>query len=58
MNDTLRTEQAKEQGRQAFRLGKPVGANPYRGDTTLVRSLSQAFRQGWEEARSAKRAKL
>ena len=58
MNDAVRIEQAKEQGRQASRTGKPVGSNPYRGNTPLVRSLSQAYRQGWEEARAAKRARL
>lgn len=49
--DQRRWEQAKDQGAQARRAGKPYGANPYRGNSETVRRLREAWHIGWQEGR-------
>lgn len=48
--------QADEQGSMARRAGKKRGDCPFRGDTDLVRSLSQAWHRGWERADMKRKA--
>ena len=48
-SDRRSEAQAREQGAAARRGTRPIGANPYRGNTPLVRALHQAWDEGWQE---------
>lgn len=47
-------ERAKEQGRQARRIGQKADRNPYKGGS--VRDLAHAWLEGWNQA-NAERAR-
>ncbi len=52
-DDRKRYEQAREQGRQAFRGGRKPEACPYRAGTS--RDQREAWHMGYEEARAERR---
>lgn len=51
-----RYEQARENGKSARRNGQKIGANPYRGDTRLVRDLHNEWAMGWQAEDMARKA--
>lgn len=56
MTDEQQVRRAEEYGRQARRGGKRTDANPYRGNTPLVRSCHDSWLRGWQSQDSATKA--
>lgn len=43
-------ERAQEQGESARRVGKPRESAPWKGDSTKMVILREAFQMGWDRA--------